>query len=62
MRRIRVIKTWRLFNDSRIGIHLLNPTKQEVTQARTDARAKGFDRVFIHLSQSQIRNRKMIPN
>lgn len=48
-RKIRVIKTKRIFwKDSRIGIHLLNPTKQEIQNAIARAWGNGFPTIFVH--------------
>lgn len=56
----RVIATRKTFGkDSRMGIHLLNPSYNELSSAIEDAQAKGFDRIYVHRSKSGIENRKV---
>lgn len=47
MARVRLVKA-RRGDRYKQGIHLLNPTRQEVENAKGDAYAKGFSTIWIH--------------
>lgn len=50
---IKVSKTKLKFGkDSRIGIHLLKPSKSEVERAIEDAHAKGFEVIYVHAKEA----------
>ena len=44
----RIIKAQRIADNNRIGIHLLNPTKDEISRAYCDASRDMFAIIVIH--------------
>jgi len=45
---IRAIKVKKRSQEYARGIHLVNPTKEEILEAKGDALAKGFRVVWLH--------------
>lgn len=45
---VRAMKVRKKSQEMAQGIHLLNPTEQEIEMAKEDALAKGFKTVWIH--------------
>lgn len=45
-------------NKNSVGIHLFDPTKKQIEDAKEDAENKGFPRVYVHRTKGYIVNKK----